>query len=256
MIILKSAQEIEVMRHAGHVLAGVLKALEKAVAPGVSTLELDKLAADLIAKAHCQASFLNYNGYPNTLCISVNEEVVHGIPDHRVLAEGDIVSIDGGVIYRGYHADSAVTFSVGKISEDKKRLMDVTRECLYLGIRQAVQGNRLSDISHAIQTHAEKNGYSVVRDLVGHGIGRNLHEDPEIPNFGPPNRGPRLQNGMTLAIEPMINMGAYPVEVLANGWTIVTKDKLPSAHFEHTIAITPEGPMILSSEKTKDYFDD
>lgn len=247
MIILKSAHEIEVMKEAGRILAEVLKALEEAVVPGISTLELDAIAAQLIEQAGCKASFLNYNGYPNTLCISVNEEVVHGIPDHRVLREGDIVSIDGGVIYRGYHSDSAKTFPVGSISQEKKKLLQVTEECLYRGIEQAVEGNRLSDISHAIQKHAELHGYSVVRDLVGHGIGQSLHEDPEIPNFGPPNRGPRLQKGMTLAIEPMINLGDYPVEVLANGWTIVTKDKKPSAHFEHTIAITDDGPLILST---------
>lgn len=248
MIILKSTQEIKAMRQAGILLARILRTLESAVRPGISTKELDQMAADMIAEAGCKASFLNYNGFPATLCISVNEEVVHGIPDQRVLLEGDIVSIDGGVIFQGYHADSAITVPVGKISEANQRLLQVTKECLYLGIAQAFEGNRLSDISHAVQNHAEQAGYSVVRDLVGHGIGRKLHEDPEIPNFGPPHRGPRLQNGMTLAIEPMINMGKYPVEVLENQWTIVTQDRLPSAHFEHTIVITPNGPVILSSE--------
>lgn len=249
MIILKSAQEIKAMRQAGVILARVLKTLEAAVKPGVTTKELDLLAAELIAKAGCKASFLNYNGFPATLCISVNEEVVHGIPDSRVLQEGDIVSIDGGVIYQGYHSDSAITVPVGLVDEAKLKLLQVTKECLYLGIAQAVEGNRLSDISNAVQQHAELAGYSVVRDLVGHGIGKKLHEDPEIPNFGPPHRGPRLQSGMTLAIEPMINMGKYPVEVLENEWTIVTRDRLPSAHFEHTIVITPQGPMILSQEQ-------
>ena len=249
MIILKSAQEIKAMRQAGVILAKVLKALEAAVKPGITTKELDLLAAELIAKAGCKASFLNYNGFPATLCISVNEEVVHGIPDSRVLQEGDIVSIDGGVFYQGYHSDSAITVPVGFVDEAKLKLLQVTKECLYLGIAQAVEGNRLSDISNAVQQHAERAGYSVVRDLVGHGIGKKLHEDPEIPNYGPPHRGPRLQSGMTLAIEPMINLGKYPVEVLENEWTIVTRDRLPSAHFEHTIVITPQGPMILSQEQ-------
>lgn len=249
MIILKSTQEIKAMTQAGKILASVLRRVESAVAPGVTTLELDELAADLIAKAGAKASFLNYNGFPATLCISVNEEVVHGIPDQRILKEGDLVSIDGGVLYQGFHSDSAITVPVGTISAEKAHLLQVTKECLYRGIAQAMEGNRLSDISNAIQQHAEQAGYSVVRDLVGHGIGEKLHEEPEIPNFGQPHRGPRLKSGMTLAIEPMINMGQFPVEVLENQWTIVTRDRLPSAHFEHTIVITPNGPVILSSEE-------
>jgi len=246
MIILKSENEINAMRHAGTILARVLKAVTEAVRPGITTLELDEIAAEVIRKAGCKPSFLGYDGFPATLCISVNEEVVHGFPSTRKLQEGDIVSIDGGVIYEGMHSDSAITLPVGEISAEKARLLQVTKESLYLGITQAREGNRLSDISHAVQVHAEAAGYSVVRDLVGHGVGCNLHEDPEIPNFGSPHRGPRLKSGMTLAIEPMINMGRYEVEVEENQWTIVTQDRQPSAHFEHSILITPTGPIILS----------
>jgi len=246
MIILKSENEIKAMRHAGTILARVLKAVTEAVRPGITTLELDEIAAEVIRKAGCKPSFLGYDGFPATLCISVNEEVVHGFPSTRKLQEGDIVSIDGGVIYEGMHSDSAITLPVGEISAEKARLLQVTKESLYLGIAQAQEGNRLSDISHAVQVHAEAAGYSVVRDLVGHGVGCNLHEDPEIPNYGSPHRGPRLKSGMTLAIEPMINMGRYEVEVEENQWTIVTQDRQPSAHFEHSILITPAGPLILS----------
>lgn len=246
MIILKSENEIKAMRHAGTILARVLKAVTEAVRPGITTLELDEIAAEVIRKAGCKPSFLGYDGFPATLCISVNEEVVHGFPSTRKLQEGDIVSIDGGVIYEGMHSDSAITLPVGEISAEKARLLQVTKESLYLGIAQAQEGNRLSDISHAVQVHAEAAGYSVVRDLVGHGVGCNLHEDPEIPNYGSPHRGPRLKSGMTLAIEPMINMGRYEVEVEENQWTIVTQDRQPSAHFEHSILITPAGPFILS----------
>ncbi|MCE5196730.1 MAG: type I methionyl aminopeptidase [Negativicutes bacterium] len=246
MIILKSENEINAMRHAGTILARVLKAVTEAVRPGITTQELDEIAAEVIRKAGCKPSFLGYNGFPSTLCISVNEEVVHGFPGARKLQEGDIVSIDGGVIYEGMHSDSAVTLPVGEISAEKARLLQVTKESLYLGIAQALEGNRLSDISHAVQVHAEAAGYSVVRDLVGHGVGCDLHEDPEIPNYGSPHRGPRLKSGMTLAIEPMINMGRYEVEVEENQWTIVTQDRQPSAHFEHSILITPTGPLILS----------
>ena len=246
MIILKSENEINAMRHAGTILARVLKAVTEAVRPGITTMELDEIAAEVIRKAGCKPSFLGYDGFPSTLCISVNEEVVHGFPSARKLQEGDIVSIDGGVIYEGMHSDSAITLPVGEISAEKARLLQVTQESLYLGIAQAREGNRLSDISHAVQVHAEAAGYSVVRDLVGHGVGCNLHEDPEIPNFGSPHRGPRLKSGMTLAIEPMINMGRYEVEVEENQWTIVTQDRQPSAHFEHSILITPSGPLILS----------
>ncbi len=246
MIILKSENEINAMRHAGTILARVLKAVTEAVRPGITTMELDEIAAEVIRKAGCKPSFLGYDGFPSTLCISVNEEVVHGFPSARKLQEGDIVSIDGGVIYEGMHSDSAITLPVGEISAEKARLLQVTKESLYLGIAQALEGNRLSDISHAIQAHAEAAGYSVVRDLVGHGVGCDLHEDPEIPNYGSPHRGPRLKSGMTLAIEPMINMGRYEVEVEENQWTIVTQDRQPSAHFEHSILITPTGPLILS----------
>lgn len=246
MIILKSENEIKAMRHAGTILARVLKAVTEAVRPGITTLELDEIAAEVIRKAGCKPSFLGYDGFPATLCISVNEEVVHGFPSTKKLQEGDIVSIDGGVIYEGMHSDSAITLPVGEISAEKARLLQVTKESLYLGIAQAQEGNRLSDISHAVQVHAEAAGYSVVRDLVGHGVGCNLHEDPEIPNYGSPHRGPRLKSGMTLAIEPMINMGRYEVEVEENQWTIVTQDRQPSAHFEHSILITPAGPLILS----------
>ncbi|MGE5652889.1 MAG: type I methionyl aminopeptidase [Bacillota bacterium] len=246
MIILKSDQEIQCMREAGRVVAQVLDALTKAVAPGISTAELDRLAERIIRDAGALPSFKGYNGFPASICASVNEEVVHGIPGMKVLRSGDIISIDVGAQVNGFHGDAAVTLPVGVVDPETARLLQVTEESLYKGIAQAKEGQRLSDISHAVQTHAEAHGYGVVRDYVGHGIGRAMHEDPQIPNFGPPGRGPRLKAGMVLAIEPMVNAGTFAVESMPDGWTVVTSDRRPSAHFEHTVAITTDGPVILT----------
>ena len=218
-----------------------------AVEPGVTTGEIDKLAYDYIISQGAKPNFLHYNGYPATACISINDEVIHGIPSKsRVIREGDIVSIDLGACFEGYNGDNAATFACGDVSDEAKRLMDATRESLYEGIRMAIHGNRIGDISNAIQQYVETRGYSVVRDFVGHGVGASLHEAPEVPNFGKPGRGTRLVAGMTLAIEPMINVGTPNVKQLSDGWTIKTADGKLSAHFEHSIAITPEGPVILT----------
>jgi methionyl aminopeptidase len=246
MIILKSRDEIEKMRVAGQVVAVALTELSAKVVPGATTGELDRLAEDVLTAHGAAPSFLGYKGYPSATCISVNEEIVHGIPGSRRLTQGDIVGIDLGAIVDGYHGDAAITVPVGEISPAAEKLLTVTREALYAGIRMARIGNRLTDISHAIQRHAERHGFSVVRDLVGHGIGRDLHEEPQVPNFGKPGRGPYLEEGMTLAIEPMLNAGACDVESLSDGWTMVTKDRSLSAHFEHTVAIRKNGPDILS----------
>jgi len=246
MIILKSDREIQYMREAGRILAITRAELEKAIVPGVRTRDLDRLAEDLIRKQGAIPAFLGYNDFPATLCTSVNNEVVHGIPGPRRLEEGDIISIDFGVIYKGYFSDAAATFPVGTVSSEALRLIQVTREALEQGIEAAQPGRRLSDISHAVQTWVEKHRFSVVRDYVGHGIGRNLHEDPQIPNFGPPGQGPLLRPGMTLAIEPMVNQGGYQVHTLDDHWTVVTDDGSLSAHFEETIAILENGPEILT----------
>lgn len=246
MIILKSEQEIAYMRDAGRIVAGALAEIRKAVCPEVTTGFLDQIAEDYIVKAGAKPAFKGYHGYPGTICASVNEEVVHGIPGLRKLKSGDTVSIDVGAVINGYNGDAAVTLAVGEIDAQIQRLLDVTEQCLYKGIEEATIDNRLTDISHAIQSCAEDCGYSVVRDYVGHGIGRSMHEDPQVPNFGIPSRGPKLKPGMTLAIEPMINLGTYEVETLSDGWTVVTRDRKCSAHFEHTIAITPQGPEILT----------
>lgn len=235
------------MRRAGRVVAAALTQLEASIIPNkTTTADLDKLAASILEKWNATPSFKGYRGYPAVICVAVNEEVVHGIPGPRVLKEGDIVGIDIGAIVEGYHADSAITVGVGEISPLAAKLIRVTREALFCGIAKARVGNRLTDISAAIQEHAEKNNFSVVRDLVGHGIGRSMHEDPQVPNFGRPGRGPRLEEGMTLAIEPMLNAGGYQVESLQDQWTIVTKDRSLSAHFEHTVAVTSKGPDILT----------
>jgi len=247
MIILKSKQEIEYMREAGKILAHVHEVLRDAIKPGVTTKELDELAEAEIKKHGAEAAFKGYHGYPASICTSINEEVVHGIPGLKTLKDGDIISIDVGTIYKGYYADAAKTHPVGTVSEDLQRLMEVTRQSFYEGLKYCMVGNRLSDISHAIQKYVESYGFSVVRDLVGHGIGRNMHEDPQVPNYGSPGRGPRLVEGMVLAIEPMVNMGTYEVETLQDNWTVVTADGKPSAHYEHTVAITKDGPMILTS---------
>lgn len=246
MIILKSDREIANLREAGRIVAETLDLLKKSAHAGMTTKDLDTIAEEYIRSCGALPAFKGYQGFPATLCTSVNEEVVHGIPGLRKLKNGDNVSIDCGAIINGYNGDSAITITIGEVDEEVQKLLDVTEASLYEGIKQAVVGNRLSDISHAIQTYAESFGYGVVRDFVGHGIGRKMHEDPQIPNYGPPGRGPRLKAGMTLAIEPMINLGTYEVEVLNNDWTVVTRDGKRSAHFEHTIAITDEGPEILT----------
>ena len=247
MIVIKSKQQIELMREAGKIVAETHQILKEAVRPGISTLELDKIAEDNIRKYNAIPSFKGYGGFPGSICASVNDEVVHGIPSSRILKEGDIVSLDIGAYYKGYHSDSAKTHGVGVISEEDRKLIEVTKQSFYEGIKFAKEGYRLSDISHAIQEYVEKYGFSVVRDLVGHGIGPQLHEDPQIPNYGLPGKGRRLQWGMVLAIEPMINAGRYKVKILSDDWTVVTADGKKSAHYEHTIAITEDEPIILSN---------
>lgn len=247
MITRKSRDEIEKMRAAGRVVASALKQLAESIVPGkTTTADMDALAEEIILRHGAIPSFKGYKGYPNATCIAINHEVVHGIPGPRLLQEGDIVGIDLGAILDGYHADSAITVPVGEVSPEAERLMKVTREALFAGIRMARAGNRLTDISHAIQEYVERHHYSVVRDLVGHGIGTSMHEEPQVPNFGRPGRGPRLEVGMTLAIEPMVNAGSPQVETLRDGWTIVTRDGSLSAHFEHTVAVTERGPDILT----------
>ncbi len=247
MVSIKSKKEIERMREAGKILARVHQELGQALKPGMSTWEVDKLGERIIRDFGCIASFKNYNGFPASICVSVNDEVVHGIPDrHRILQEGDIVSLDAGVIWKGYHSDAARTHGIGQISPQARKLIEVTEQCFYEGIKYAKAGNHLNDISTAIQRYAESFGYGVVRDLVGHGIGSRLHEDPEVPNFSQKKRGVRLRPGMTLAIEPMINEGRYDVVWLDNDWTVVTDDGSLSAHYENTILITDGEPEILS----------
>lgn len=246
MIIIKSRSEIDKMRVACQVVAGALEGLRSKVKPGVTTAELDRYAEEYIRKQGALPAFKGYLGYPSSLCASVNEVVVHGIPSNRVLKEGEIIGLDLGAVVGGFYGDAAITLPVGEVSRELKRLMEVTEACLERGIERAVPGNRVSDISNAVQTHAESSGYSVVREFVGHGIGRKLHEDPQVPNFGPAGQGPRLKAGMTLAIEPMINMGVSHTVVLEDGWTAVTLDRKPSAHFEHTVAVTDNGPEILT----------
>ena len=247
MIVLKTGRELKIMREACRISAEALKLAGNAVEPGVTTAELDKIAEKYILSQGAVPNFKNYNGYPATACISINNEVIHGIPSKkRVIQAGDIVSIDLGAKFEGYHGDNAATFACGDISAEAKRLMDTTRESLYQGIAAAVSGGRLGDISAAVQQYVESRGYSVVRQCVGHGIGTQLHEAPEVPNFGTHGRGIRLMPGMTLAIEPMINMGDSGVKVMPDGWTVLTKDGSLSAHFEHTIVITPDGPQIMT----------
>ena len=249
MIILKSKNELEIMDRAGKIVAGAHRVIEEAIAPGITTAELDKLAEDYIISQGALPAFKGYQGYPASICASLNHEVVHGIPGPTALSEGDILSVDIGAFYKGYCGDSARTHPVGKVAPNALRLIEAAKEAFYRGIEFAREGYRLSDISHAIQVYVEKQGYSVVRVLVGHGIGQAMHEDPQIPNFGPPGRGPRLRAGMTLAIEPMINEGAYDVATLGDGWTVVTKDGSLSAHYEHTIAITHSQPLILTQDR-------
>jgi len=245
-IILKSPQEIEKMRRSNRIVAEILEEIKPVAKPGVATRELNERAEELLTRRNARSAFKGYNGYPAALCTSVNEEVVHGIPSDRVLREGDILSLDFGAIYEDYYGDAAITLAIGRISAEAERLMRVTEEALYLAIDQARPGNRLQDISAAIQGHVESHGFSVVRDFVGHGIGQHLHEKPQVPNFGEAGRGIRLKPGMTLAIEPMINAGGHEVMVLQDGWTAVTRDRSLSAHFEHSVAVTENGPYILS----------
>ena len=247
MVSIKSQSEIALMREAGKILAKVHEELKDAIRPGMSTLDIDRLGEKIIHGYGCIPSFLNYNGYPASICVSVNDEVVHGIPhkDH-ILYEGDIVSLDAGVIYKGYHADAARTYGVGKISDEAAKLIEVTKQSFFEGIKMAKDGNHLHDISNAIADYCESFGYGVVRDLVGHGIGKNLHEDPQIPNFHQRRRGIKLQKGMTLAIEPMVNAGTYEVAWLDDDWTVVSDDGSLSAHYENTILITDGEPEILT----------
>jgi len=248
MIVCRSSAEIEQMREAGRLVGEVLSELAAAVAPGVSTADLDELAEKRIRQAGATPAFKGYHGYPATICASINDEVIHGIPSgRRVLNEGDIISIDVGASLDGYFGDSAVTLPVGQISEPAASLLRVTEEALYKAIEEAKAGKRVSDIGHAVQKHVEAYGYSVVREFVGHGIGQRMHEEPQIPNYGEPGHGPRLAEGMVLAIEPMVNAGTAAVKVLADGWTAVTRDKSLSAHFEHTVAVTAGEPWILTA---------
>lgn len=247
MIILKSDREIQAMREAGRLTALTHQEVAKAIAPGVTTAELDHIADTFIRKMGGTPSFKGYMGYPASICASVNDVVVHGIPSPQCsLAEGDIISLDIGAFYGGFHGDAAWTWPVGQVSDEARRLLQVTEESLTRGIAAARVGGHLGDIGHAVQTYVESHGFSVVRDYVGHGIGTKMHEDPQIPNFGPSGQGPQLRPGMVLAIEPMVNVGGYPVKTLGDGWTVITTDGSLSAHFEHTVALTDQGPQILT----------
>ena len=246
MIIIKNDKEIDLMRKAGKIVAETLLVVEKNIKPGITTAELDRIAEEFITKHGAKPSFKGLYGFPASLCISVNEQVVHGIPGRYVLQEGDIVSVDCGAEIEGYHGDAARTFAVGNVSEEAKKLIEATEQSFFKGIEKAIPGNRLSDISHEIQSYVEASGFSVVRDFVGHGIGTKVHEDPDIPNFGRPGRGPKLVAGMALAIEPMVNLGNHRVKTLSDGWTAVTADGSLSAHYENTVVILPDGPEILT----------
>jgi methionyl aminopeptidase len=246
MILLKSLQEIAKMEVANRIVAEVLEGVKEKIRPGVETRELDELAEEMCRRRQVEPAFKGYRGYPRSICVSVNEEVVHGIPGPRRLKAGDLVSLDFGVRYDGYYGDAAITVPVGDVPPRARTLMEVTEKSLYAGIAMVKVGNRLSDISHAVQGVVERAGFGVIRDFVGHGIGRSLHEDPQIPNFGPPGRGPKLQAGMTLAIEPMTSMGSWQVRILSDGWTAVTQDGSYAAHFEHSVALMENGVLILS----------
>jgi len=247
MVVLKTSRELKLIREACRISAGALKVAGEAVEPGVSTEEIDKVAYKYIISQGAEPNFLNLYGFPATACISINDEVIHGIPSKkRILRAGDIVSIDLGAKLNGYNGDNAATFAVGDISPEAQRLIDTTKQSLYQAIKVAIVGNKIGDIGWAVQQYCEKEGYGVVREYTGHGVGKELHEDPAVPNYGTPSRGVRLLPGMTLAIEPMINMGSADIKQLSDGWTVKTKDGKLSAHFEHTVAITPEGPKILT----------
>jgi len=248
MIILKSKREIETMRESGKIVAHVHNVLQSHIRPGITTKELDEIAEKEIRKHGATAAFKGYGGFPGSICASINEEVVHGIPStSRELKDGDIISVDIGALKNGYYGDAAKTFAVGQVTDQASKLIDVTRQSFYEGLKYCRVGYRLSDVSNAIQSYVESHGFSVVRDFVGHGIGTNLHEDPQIPNYGPPGKGPRLAEGMVLAIEPMVNAGGYSVEILNDKWTVVTLDRSLSAHYEHTLAITDDEPLLLTS---------
>ena len=247
MIYLKTDEEIELLRAANQIVARTLAEVAKVIAPGVTTLKLDTIAEEYIRSQGSVPGFKGYGGFPGTLCVSVNENVVHGIPSNYALREGDIVSVDCGAVKDGYNGDSTYTFCVGEVEEEVKRLLRTTKESLYIGIEHAVEGNRIGDIGHAIQEYCEKRGYGVVREMCGHGVGRKLHEDPDVPNYGRKGTGPLIKNGMVIAIEPMINMGSKNIVIERDGWTTRTKDRKPSAHYEHTIAIHHGKPDILSS---------
>lgn len=252
MILIKSPKEIEYMRESGRIVALALNEMEKAIKPGITTKGLDTIATTVLKHEGAIPSFKGQEGfegskpYPATICASVNNQIIHGIPDNYALKDGDIISIDMGALKNGYHGDAARTFAVGNISDEARKLIDVTKQSFFEGIKNAVAGNRVSDISHAVQTYAESFGFSVVRDFVGHGVGKELHEDPQVPNYGKPGRGPRLAKGMIIAVEPMINEGSYDVDILRNGWTVVTVDGKLSAHYENTILITDGEPEILT----------
>lgn len=252
MILIKSQKEIEYMRESGRIVALALDAIEKAIRPGVTTRELDKIATDVLKKEGAIPSFKGQQGfegskpYPATICASVNNQIIHGIPGDYALQDGDIISIDMGALKNGYHGDAARTFAVGNVSETAKKLIEVTKGSFFEGLKMAKAGNRVSDISHAVQTYAESFGFSVVRDFVGHGIGKELHEEPQVPNYGKPGRGPRLSSGMVIAVEPMINEGSYDINILKDGWTVVTVDGKLSAHYENTILITDGEPELLT----------
>jgi methionyl aminopeptidase len=246
MITIKTAWEIEQMRRAGKAASAARKAAGQALKPGVTTAEIDEVVVRTLKEYGALASFYKYHGYPASVCVSVNDEVIHGIPGSRKINEGDIVKIDVGAIISGYHGDTAETFAVGRISDEAQRLIDVTRQSFYEGIKMAKAGNRISDISSAIGSYVEKNGFSTVRMYTGHGVGSKLHEDPEVPNYGHPGRGPRLIPGMTIAVEPMVNAGGYEVRVMPDGWTVKTADKSLSAHYEHTVLITDGEPELLT----------
>ena len=247
MITLKSAHEIELMRRAGKITAAARALARDMVKPGVTTAQIDKAVFQFIKEQGATPSFLHYNGYPASVCVSVNDEIIHGIPGPRVLKEGDIVSVDVGAYIGGFHGDCAATYACGKISDEAQRLIDVTRQSFFEGIAQAREGNRISDISHAVQAYVEANGFSVVREYVGHGVGRNMHEAPEIPNYGAPGHGPKLLRGMTIAVEPMVNAGTAAIRQMSDGWTVKTRDGKYAAHYENTILITADEPEILTA---------
>ena len=246
-IILKTAEQIRLMKEAGRITGEAILKARDVIRPGVSTWEVDRVIHDYIVKCGAKPSFLGYAGFPGSACVSVNSEVIHGIPSRkRILEEGDLVKVDVGALYRGYHGDSAKTFAVGRVSPEATRLIERTRECFYRGVAKAVAGNRIGDVGHAVQACAEEAGFSVVREYVGHGVGSHLHEEPDVPNYGTEGRGCRLYAGMTIAIEPMVNAGGAGVRVLPDGWTVVTSDGRLSAHYEHTVAITDDGPVLLT----------